>query len=174
MKTKFTLFVIASSLLLGAPSLLAQIINTNTNSLPLDQTVKYQAALNRDRSLGERALLTPGLKEKMRLTDEQRADLKPIEDDFAKTSKEYQVANQPRIDAALEAIRLANASKNTTQIQAARHQLQWEWGGLQKYRDNSVKHIRPLLTPEQITILDDPKNQWRENQGAEANDPSAN
>jgi Spy/CpxP family protein refolding chaperone len=174
MKTKFTLFVLTSSLLFGAPSLLAQIINTNTNSLPLDQTVKYQAALNRDRSLGERALLPPGLKEKMKLTDEQRAELQRIEDDFAKTSREYQAANQPRIDAAWEAIRRANAAKDTTQIQAARHQLQQAWAGLQRYRDDSVRQIRPLLTPEQITILDDPKNQWRENHGAEANDPSAN
>jgi hypothetical protein len=28
--------------------------------------------------------------------------------------------------------------------------------------------------PEQIEILNDPKNQWRENHAAEANDPSAN
>jgi hypothetical protein len=174
MKTKFTQLVITSSLLLGAPSLLAQIINTNTNSLPLEQTVKYQAALNRDQSLGERALLPPGLKEKLKLTDEQRADLQSIEADFAKTSREYQAANQPRIDAALAAIRSANASKNTNHIQIARHQLQQEWAGLQRYRDDSVRQIRPLLTPEQIKILDDPKNQWRENHGAEANDPSAN
>jgi hypothetical protein len=174
MKTKFTLLVITSSLLLGAPSLLAQIINTNTNSLPLDHTVKYQAALNCDRSLGERALLPPGLKEKMKLTDEQRAELKPIEDDFAKTSKEYQIANQPRIDAALEAIRQADESKDTTQIQAARHQLQQEWAGLQSDRDAAIVRVKPLLTPAQILILEDPKNQWHENHGYEANDPSAN
>jgi hypothetical protein len=38
----------------------------------------------------------------------------------------------------------------------------------------SLIHVKPLLTPGQITILEDPKNQWRENHGAEANDPSAN
>ena len=38
MKTKLTLLVISSSLVLGAPALLAQ--NTNTNSLPLTQTLK--------------------------------------------------------------------------------------------------------------------------------------
>jgi len=37
-----------------------------------------------------------------------------------------------------------------------------------------VKKIRPLLTPEQIVILDDPNNQWQENHASEANDPSAN
>jgi hypothetical protein len=172
MKAKFILLVIGGSLVLAAPALLAQ--NTNTNSLPLVQTVKYQDALNNDRSLGERSLLPPGLKEKLMLTDEQRAELKPIEDDFAKTSKEYQIANQPRIDAAQEAIRRARESKDTAQIQAARQQLQQVWAGLQRYRDTSVVRIKPLLTPGQITILDDPKNQWHENHGAEANDPSAN
>jgi hypothetical protein len=172
MKTRLALFVIGSSLLIGARALLAQI--TNTNSLPLTQTVKYQEALEHDRSLGEQSLLPPGLKEKMKLTGEQRAELKPIEDDFAKTSHEYQSANQPPIDASQEAIRRARESKDAAQIQAARQQLQGVWAGLQHYRDTSVILIKPQLTPEQITILEDPKNQWRENHGAEANDPSAN
>jgi hypothetical protein len=174
MKTRLTLLAIGSSLVLAAPALLAQNTNTNTNSLPLTQTVKYQEALENDRSLGERSLLTPGLKEKMKLTDEQRVELKPIEDDFANTSKQYQTANQPRIDAAQEAIRRARESKDTTQIQAARQQLQAVWAGLQRYRDTAVIHIKPLLTPDQITILEDAKNQWRENHADEANDPSAN
>ena len=53
MKTKLTLIVISSSLLLIAPRALAQIINTNTNSLPLTETVKYQVLLEKDRSFGE-------------------------------------------------------------------------------------------------------------------------
>lgn len=173
MKNKFLFFVVGSTLLLGSTSLLAQITDTNTNSLPLNQTLKYQVVLENDRALGERGLLPPGLKEKMRLTDEQRGELKPIEDDFAKTSLEYQTANQPRIDAALEANRQARESKDAGQIQAARTQLQNVWAGLQKYRDESVRLARPLLTPDQITILDDPNNQWRENHGSEVNDPSA-
>jgi len=172
MKTTLTMLAIGSSLVLAAPALLAQ--NANTNSLPLDQTVKYQVALENDRSLGERSLLPPGLKEKLKLTDEQRADLKPIEDDFAKTCGQYQIANQPRIDAAQEANRQARASGNATQIQTARKQLQQVWAGLQPYRDSAVKQIRPLLTPDQILILDDAKNQWHENHPVEANDPSAN
>jgi hypothetical protein len=173
MKTKLILFAISSSLVLAAPALLAQDTNTNgTNSLT--QTLKYQKAFENDRSLGEQSLLPPGLKEKLKLTDEQRSELKPIEDDFAKTCQEYQTANQPRIDAAQEAIRRARESKDTTQIQAAREQLQEVWSGLQRYRDASVKQVKPLLTPDQITILEDPKNQWRENHGQEANDPSAN
>ena len=71
--------------------------------------VKYQKAFENDRSLGERSLLPPGLKEKLKLTDEQRGELKPIEDDFANTCQQYQIANQPRIDAAQEAIRQARA-----------------------------------------------------------------
>ena len=172
MKTKLTLLVISSSLVLAAPALLAQ--NTNTNTLPLTQTVKYQAALENDRSLGERSLLPPGLKEKLKLTEEQRAELKPIENDFANTSQQYQTANQPRIDAAHEANRQARVSKDTAQIQAARSQLQQVWAGLQPYRETAVKQVKPLLTPDQLTILEDPKNQWRENHADEANDPSAN
>jgi Spy/CpxP family protein refolding chaperone len=136
--------------------------------------VKYQVALENDRSLGERSLLPPGLKEKMKLTDEQRADLKPIEDDFANTSQQYQIANQPRIDAAQEANRQARASKDAAQIQAARNQLQQVWAGLQPDREAAVNKIKPLLTPDQLKVLDDAKNQWRENHAAEANDPSAN
>ena len=171
MKTKLTLLAIGGSLWLGAPVLQAQ--NTNTNSLPLNQTVKYQVALEYDRSLGERALLPPGLKEKMQLTGEQRTELKPFEDDFAKTSQEYQIANQPRIDAALDVSRQARESKDTARIEAARRQLQIAWAGLQPYRAAAVKQIRPLLTPDQIVVLEDAKNQWHENHGTEANDPSA-
>jgi hypothetical protein len=172
MKTRLTLLVIGSSLVLTAPALLAQ--NTNTSSLPLTQTVKYQEALENDRSLGEQSLLAPGLKEQLKLTKEQRAELKPIEDDFAKTCQQYQVASQPRIDAAQEANRQARVMKDTGQIQAARQQLQEAWSGLQRYRDAFVKKVKPLLTPDQITILEDPKNQWHENHADEANDPSAN
>jgi len=174
MKIKFTLFVISGSLFIGAQSLPAQINNTNTNSLPLVQTEKYQNALENDRSLGEQCLLPPGLKEKMQLTDEQRTELKPIEDDFANTCEQYQAANQPRIDAAKEAIRHARESNSAAQIQAARQQLQAVWAGFQRYRDTAVIHVKSLLTPDQITILEDPKNQWHENHGEEANDPSAN
>jgi hypothetical protein len=172
MKTNLTLFVMSSSLVLLTPALLAQ--NTNTNALPLTQTVKYQAVSENDRSLGERCLLPAGLQEKLRLTAQQRTELKPIEQDFAKTSKEYQVANQPRIDAAHEANRQACVSKDTAQIQAARSQLQQVWAGLLPYREAAVERIKPLLMPEQLAILEDPKNQWRENHANEANDPSAN
>jgi len=171
MKSKLTLLTISSSLVLAAPALLGQ--NTNTNALPLIQTVKYQAALENDRSLGERSLLPPGLKEKMKLTDEQRGELKPIEDDFANTCQQYQIANQPRIDAAEEANRQARESKDTAKIEAARKQLQQVWAGLRPYRETAVKQVEPLLTPDQLKVLEDPKNQWRENHAAEANDPSA-
>jgi hypothetical protein len=175
MKINFILLAISGLFLLAAPTSPAQDTNTdaNTNSLPLTQTVKYQTALENDRSLGERSLLPPGLKEKMQLTDEQRAELKPIEDDFASTSRQYRAANQPRIDAALEATRQARESKDTAQIQDAREQLQAVWAGLQPDRDSAVDKIKPLLTPDQVTILEDPENQWHENHGTEANDPSA-
>ena len=173
MKSKLILLTLGSSLMLGTSALLAQ--NTNTNSLPLTQTVKYQNALEKDRALGERALLPPGLKEKLRLTEQQRDELKSVEKDFAKTSREYQVANQPRIDAAQEANRKARASKDAAQIQTARQQLYQVWAGLQPDRASTVdREVKPLLTPEQLKVLEDPKNQWRENHLIEANDPSAN
>ena len=174
MKTKFTLMIAGAVSLLVAPALPAQTVNTNTNALPQIQTVKYQAALENDRLEGERAILPPGLKEKLRLTDVQRIELKPFEDDFADTSEQYQIANQPRIEAAQEASRQARESKDTVKIAAARKQLQQVWAGLQPYRADAVKKIRPLLTPEQVTILEDANNQWRESHGSEANDPSAN
>ena len=174
MKTKLTLLAISSSVVLAVPALLAQDITTNTNTLPLTETVKYQKAFENDRSLGEFSLLPPGLKEKLKLTDEQRGELKPIENDFAKTCQEYQTANQPRIDAAQEANRQARESKDTAKIEAARKQLQQVWAGLRPYRETAVKQIKPLLTPDQLVILEDPKNQWRENHGSEVNDPSAN
>ena len=176
MKTISSLFVISSSLVLAAPRLPAQEANanTNTNALPLIQTVKYQEALENDRSLGEQSILPPGLKEKLKLTKEQRAELKPIEDDFAKICQRYQKSNQPGIDAAHEADRQGRAMKDTAQIQAARQQLQDVWAGFQPYRSRAVEQIKPLLTSDQITILNDPKNQWKENHGDAANDPSAN
>ncbi|HXR48146.1 MAG TPA: hypothetical protein VN784_11975 [Candidatus Limnocylindrales bacterium] len=164
MKTKSILFAIVSSLLLAAPVLPAQNnFNSNTQTRQSPRPFK-----------GEQLLLPPGLKEKLDLTDQQKAELKPIEDDFANTSEQYQVANQPRIDAALEANRQARESKNAAQIQAARKQLQDVWAGLQPYRVAAINQIKPLLTPAQLTILEDPKNQWRENHADEANDPSAN
>lgn len=173
MNAKLTFHVICSSLLLTAAAVPAQSTADNTNALPLTQTLKYQTALEDERSLGEHSLLPPGLKEKMKLTDAQRIDLKPIEDDFVKTSLEYQAANQPRIDAAEDANRAARANKNAAQIETARNQLQAVWAGLQPYRATAVQQIRPFLTPYQIVILDDPANQWRESHGAEVNDPSA-
>jgi Spy/CpxP family protein refolding chaperone len=174
MKTKLTLFVLGSSLLMGASSLFAQITNTNTNSLPPVQSVKPQMASEQNRDLGVCALLSPRLKDKLHLTNAQRSELKPIEDDFAKTALEYKAANQPRIDAALEANRQARAAKSEAKIQAARKQLENVWAGLQKYRDASVQKVKPLLTPDQVTILEDPGNQWRENHGFESDDSSAN
>jgi len=68
----------------------------------------------------------------------------------------------------------ARASKDAAQIQAARKQLQAVWAGLQPDRVAAVTKIKPLLTPDQLTVLEDAKNQWHENQADEASDPSAN
>lgn len=171
MKSKLVLLGIGSCLMLAATSSPAQSASTNTT---LTQTWKYQQALERERALGERSLLPPGLKEKLMLTEEQRTELKPIEEDFASTSRKYKAANQPRIDAAEEASRQARQSKDVAQIQAAREQLQRVWAGLQPDREAALKDVKLLLSPDQLKVLEDPKNEWRENHAAEANDPSAN
>jgi hypothetical protein len=180
-KIQFTLFAISSSLLLAVPALLAQAITTSTiyindesKSFPVIVTLKYHEAVISGRSLGEHALLPPGLKEKMKLTGEQRNKLKPIEDDFANTSWHYEAANQTSIDAAGDVSRRVRGSKNAAQVQAARDQSQAVWAGLQSDRDSAAKQIKPLLTTEQLAILEDSQNQWRENHVYEANDPSAN
>ena len=178
MNTKITLLVISSSLVLAMQALLAQNAKTNalplpnTNSVPLTETAKYQAALEHDRSLGQRSMFSPGLKEKMKLTSAQRTELKPFEEEFANISKQYQAANQSRIDDAQEASRRARASKNPAQIQAARKQLQDIWVGLQRDREAAVHRIKPLLTPEQLKVLEEEQNQWR-NDDDEVNDPSS-
>jgi Spy/CpxP family protein refolding chaperone len=181
MKTKFTLLIISCSLVLAAPVLMAQnitvktiYINTDSNSFPIPLTLKYHEALICDRSLGEHSLLAPGLKEKMKLTAEQRDKLKPIEDAFANTSQQYEAANQQKIDVAGDVSRQVRESKNTAQIQAARAQSQAVWAGLDPARVVAVKQIKPVLTPDQIAIMEDPQNQWRENHVHAANDPSAN
>ena len=171
MKIHLILFVIGSALLPGAPSLLAQDTNPTND---LTQTWKSQKTLADDRTLGEQSVLPPGIKEKLQLTDEQKGELKPIEDDFANTCWEYKVANQPRIEAAQDAIRQARAAKSTADIEVARKQLQQVWAGLQPYRVAAVNKIKPLLTPDQLIIVEDEKSQWRENHVVEANDPSAN
>ncbi len=172
MKITFKQIALVSALLLAAP--LARAQNTNVNNSTNLDAQKYQKELEGDRGLGEQGLLTPGLREKMKLTSEQRTELKIFEQDFANTFRLYKKANQPRIEAALEACRLARASKNQEQIRAARKQLQDVWAGLQPDRAAAIARIKPLLTPAQLAILEDPKNAWRENEDDEANDPSAN
>jgi hypothetical protein len=149
MKTKLCLLAIGCSLVLAVPVLRAQ----NTNTQWKDQMVPQVES-----SLSEQSLLQPGLKERLNFTGAQMTELKPIEDDFAKTCREYQAANQPRIDAAEEASRQARVTKDAAQIQAAHIQLQQVWAGLQPYRVTAVNQIKPLLTPDQLKVLVDANN----------------
>jgi|SRR5665213_1990215 len=181
MKSKFTLLAIGCSVVLTVPALPAQDITTKTiyynarsKDFPVVVTLKYHDAVVCERTLGEHSLLPPGLKDKMKLTPEECDALKPFEDDFAGMSRQYEAANQSRIDAAGDVSRQVRGSKNAAQIQAARSESQAAWAGLEPCRDSAVKKIQPLLTSEQFAILDDPENQWRENHDYEAHDPSAN
>jgi len=180
MKARSILFAICSSLLLAPPSLPAQInfaTNLTTGEItgsPDSTATNAQPRKYRKAWEGEQLLLPAGTREKLKLTDEQKAEIKPIEEDFANTSQEYKAANQPRIDAANEAGRQARATKDIAQIQTARAQLQLVWAGLQSYRVAAVAKVRPLLTPDQLKVLDDAKNQWQENHANAEDDPSAN
>jgi hypothetical protein len=181
MNGKFLQLAIVVCLMLAVPAVRAQNITTNTiyinsesRNFPVVVTLKYQDAVICERTLGEHSLLPPGLKDKMKLTHKQCEALKPFEDDFAGTSQQYEAANQFRIDAAGDVSRQVRGSKNAAQIQAARNESQAAWAGLQPYRDSAVQKIQPLLTPEQIAILEDPQNQWHENHVYETHDPSAN
>lgn len=186
MHTKLILLALGGPLLLAAPAMQAQqnlAGNSATNSAAnLSTSVAANhssSAANTNvpirkfpKALADEQLLLPaGLKEKLLLTDPQKLQLKSIEDDFASTSREYKIANQPRIDAAQEANRQASVSGDKGQIQAAHTQLQQVWAGLQPYRVAAVARFKPLLTPDQIKLLEDPKNQWRENHAAEASVP---
>ena len=171
LKPKLILFTIFCSMLLAAPAALAQSnlsanassnvganhsanlatnVSTPTSTVTNTQTWKPQRT-----SEDEQWLLPPGLIERLELTEAQRTELKPIENHFAKTSQEYRVANQPRIDAAQEANRQARESKSPGQIQIASNQLHQVWAGLQPYRTSAVTKIKPLLNPEQLKVLNE-------------------
>jgi hypothetical protein len=180
MKTRLTLLAIGSSLVLAAAALRAQndLAVKAPTSFPTNvppsagtnaQTWKHQRELEK-----EQLLLPAGVREKLKLTDEQKTKIKQIEADFATTSQEYKAANQPRLDAAIEENRQARAANDKVRIQAARAQLQQVWTGLQPYRVAAVAKIKQFLTPDQLKVLEDAKNQWHENQAGGVNDRSEN
>ena len=172
MKTKYTVRALGG-LLLIAPTLTAQttfstnITTGEVSGSPSPSVTNTPAHIHPRESENEQLLLPSGTRDKLRLSDEQKTEIKQIEADFANSSREYKTANQPRIDAANEASRQARAAKDPVQIQAARTQLQEVWAGLQPYRAAAVTKIKPLLTPDQLKVLDDPTNQWDENHGVE-------
>lgn len=181
MNTKITLLTVGSLLLLARSAVLAQANSAanNATNVAVNSASSIPAATNAEPRTnitsvaGEHLLLPPGLKEKLKLSDEQRAALKAIEDDFARTSQEYKAANQPRIEAAQAAGRQAREAKDQAQIQTARSQWQQVWAGLQPYRSTAVLKFKPLLTPDQLKVLEAPQNQWRDNPPGGAKDLSA-
>jgi len=171
MKAKIILFALGSSLLLTTSTLLAQanLAANNAKNVAVNAassvatSTNTEAWTNLTSVADEHILLPPSLKEKLKLSDVQRAALKVIEDDFVRTSQEYKAANHPRIEAAQEAGRQAREAKDQAQIQAAHSQWQQVWAGLQPYRTTAVLKFKPLLTPDQLKVLEAPQNQWRGN-----------
>jgi len=174
---KLIVYLIAGVLVSAPHYMMAQdqpAANTGTNYFPLLNSPEYLNSVNQEKKVGERCLFPPGLKVLMRLTNAQKRDLKPLEDEFAKTAEQYRVANRVAIDGALVAERDARMAKDQALIEAARKRLQDAWSGLQSARADFVFRARAFLTPDQLVILDDPNNQWRESYPVEADDPSAN
>ena len=162
MKTRIILLIASGSLLLIAYSLPAQsifatnLITGEVTSSPSPAITNAPARIHAKESGGEPLLLPPGIRDKLRLSDEQKTEIQQIEADFASSRREYKAANQPRIDAANEASRRARTAKDPVQIQAASTELKQVWDGLEPYRAAAVTKIKPLLTPEQLTVLEDP------------------
>ena len=108
-------------------------------------------------------LFPPGLKSRLRLTDAQQTEVKAIERDYTQAVLEYKRANQPRIEAAQEALQKATAANDPAQLQAARAQLDLAWQGLRATRLSAIAKTKLLLTPAQAKLIDDPKVHWNGN-----------
>jgi len=105
----------------------------------------------------------------MKLTDEQRGELKPIEDDFANTCQQYQKPTNPGLTPPRRRFGRRAQRRTTAQIKAARQQLQQVWAGLRPYRVTAVNQIKPLLTPDQLAdFRRSAKTNGGENHGQEA------
>ena len=101
-------------------------------------------------------------KKRLALSDPNRKFIEIAPDNFNKTMAQMEPRITPRVKN-----RLANDGSELG--------LDLSFTKLEDFEpDNVVKQIKPLLTPDQLVILEDPKNQWRENHVNEANDPSAN
>jgi len=156
MKTKLTLLVMGSSLVLATPALLAQ---KHQHQYPLPHPNREIPGRRlRMTGLWANDVSAARLKEKLQLTADQITDLKLIEDDFANTSQQYQAANQPRIDAAHESNRQARPVEGPGTNSGGRAaSLQQVLGRSPPYREAAVKQIRPLLTRSNFEVLENPK-----------------
>ena len=130
MKSTIITLVIGSSVLLTTSSLRAE--GTNATSQP---------SRPRTETPREAHLIAPGMAEKFAamadLTEEQKEKIKAIEENFAKTYQEYQVAHQEEIQAARQAMETARQAMNKAMA------------GLQEQRQAAMEQIKALLTEEQ-------------------------
>lgn len=98
-------------------------------------------------------LLSEELKDRLRLSSLQRAELKVIEDDFDETRFEYHTANQARIEAAYEANRQARLAKDDARILASREQFELVWASMKPEREAALVKVKRVLTPEQLKFF---------------------
>jgi len=136
MKAKLFAVVLGSSLLLGSSVLRAG--DTNTTSQPTPPPPHRDGP---PRGMG--SILPPQMVEKLNLTEDQKAKLKPIEESFAKAQQEYIAAHKDEIDAARKAMETAMV-------------------GLQEQRKAAMEQVKSLLTPEQMALIQSKRGEGRE------------
>ena len=89
---------------------------------------------NREMPRGGFSMIPPQLVEKLNLTDDQKAKLKSIEENFSKAQQEYYATHKDEIAAARKAMETAMA-------------------GIQEQRKAAMEEIKALLTKEQLDSL---------------------
>ena len=125
MQTKLFVLAIGCSLLLVSPTLRAG---------DRDPSTAPQAQPRKEAPRGPASLIPPQILEKLNLTEDQKAKLKSIEENFNKTQQEFYAAHGDEINAARQAMDKAMA-------------------GLREAENTAKEQIKALLTPEQIDAV---------------------
>lgn len=146
MKAKLILIAIGGSLLLAGPALRAE--DTNKPAGP-----------PRKHGSRENNLLPPPLVEKLNLTEDQKAKLKVIEENWDKTRQEYMDAHKADADAARAAAEEAKQSGDPAKKKEAGEKRRQLVAGLRTQRQQYVDQVRSLLSEEQKKIWEEAKKQ---------------
>ena len=130
MKSTIITLIIGSSVVLAASSLRAEGTNATAQPSRLRTEIPREAHLIPPDKAKQ-------FTETTELTEEQKEKIKAIDENFAKTYQEYQVAHQEEIQAARQAMGTARQAMNKAMA------------GLQEQRQAAMEQIKALLTEEQ-------------------------